>query len=79
MKPSRYALAYTAITPGKIITNKRWFFNLDFGDNMFPYFLGNSSARLKDKIEEYNADSNEVDKDYDVLKPYILNLILTFL
>ena len=92
--PSRYTLAYTEINPGMIFVEVAFIlldsenlsesntdsFYYDFGDFMFPYFLGNSNNRLrKDKITDNNSlGDDQVNKDYEILKSYIPTSILTF-
>ena len=78
LKPSRYALAYTAyvevvfipLDSENLSESNTDSFYYDFGDNMLPYFLGNSNNRLrKDKITDNNSlRDDQVSKDYEILK-----------
>ena len=96
LRPSRYALAYEAIKPGIVYVDMAFIpldsenlseanheaFSNDFGDNRFPYFLGNSNVRLQDNQQDIEDDSAvDLDdmKDFASLKSYIPESVLRFL
>ena len=57
-------------------------FSNDFGDNRFPYFLGNSNVRLQNNQQDIEEDSvvdQDDMKDFTNLKSYIPESVLRFL
>jgi hypothetical protein len=57
-------------------------FHHDFGDNRFPYFLGNSNIRLQENQQDLEADDNigiNDMADFESFKSYIPESILRFL
>ena len=96
LKPSRYALAYTEITTGMVFVELAFIpldsenlnesnddsFYFDFGDNKFPYYLGNSNNKIRQDIyfDEHDiGDNNENKTDFEILGSYVPTSILNYL
>ena len=94
MKPSRYALSYIsqrdideyievafmALDSEKLDDNNADSFYHDFGDNMFPYYKGNSDmALIQDESAEEDGDGNATISVINNLSKYIPESVVRFL
>lgn len=95
LQPSRYALSYVpqsnervdyieaafiALDSEKIGEHVNDAKHVDFGDNKFPYFLGNKKNKeVEEEIFEFDEDSYLSKEQIDSLKKYIPQSILSFL
>lgn len=93
LQPSRYALsfipptnmlfvevAFISIDSENLGENSDAMYYHDFGDNMFPYFQGNSNLKLFDDFDEDKELAHEDQNDNsNSLKSYIPPSIIEFL